>query len=100
MCEEVSEDETFQFGSGAPERSTRAFIYPAGIYGKVDLVRMSMVEGGALNCPGLAGLSELARWQVCFNFAAKSLEILGQRHSMVLLQTRHPALYPLNFPQR
>ena len=69
---EVAERETSQFGSGQPELSTRAFIYPAGIYGQNTAVRMSAVGGGAEGCPGLVGPSELARWGTCFNFTTKA----------------------------
>ena len=95
---EIPEHETFQFGAGGPEVSEVAFVYPVGIYGKVDIIRMSAVSGPAENCPGLVGPSELSRWGVCFDFAAKSLEVFGQKHAMVLSATRHPALYILDFP--
>ncbi|CAE7928562.1 RE1, partial [Symbiodinium sp. KB8] len=95
---EIPEHETFQFGAGGPEVSTMAFVYPVGIYGKADLIRMSAVGGAAANCPGLVGPSELSRWGVCFDFAAKTLEVFGQRHAMTLSSTRHPALYILDLP--
>ena len=95
---EVPEHEVFQFGAGGPEISEKAFLYPAGIYGNADVIRMSAVGGPADNCPGLVGPSELSRWGVCFDFAAKSLEVFGVKHAMVLSHTRHPALSILDFP--
>ncbi|CAE7368424.1 RE2, partial [Symbiodinium sp. KB8] len=96
--ETVEEDETFQFGAGGPEKSHKAFVYPVGIYGQVDALRMSCVDGGARDCPGLVGPSELARWRVCFDFAGRTLSILGETHDMVLSHTRHPALSIVDFP--
>ena len=93
----MAERETFQFSSGQPELSTRAFIYPAGIYGQNTAIRMSAVGGGAEGCPGLVGPSELARWGTCFNFTTKAVQFFGKWHSMVLSMTRHPALNILNF---
>ena len=100
---QVEENETFQFGSGVPEVSRVAFLYPAGLGGEtVDVVRISQVKGDAKACPGLVGPSELARWQVVFNFADKTVQILGKRTVMCLTSTRHPALlltdYPPGFP--
>ncbi|CAE7249975.1 TY1B-ER1, partial [Symbiodinium sp. KB8] len=98
LWETVEEDESFQFGAGAPEKSTCACLYPAGIFGQVDVIRMSCVAGAARECPGLVGPSELARWKVCFDFAGRSLSILGMTRDMVLSQTRHPALSIVDFP--
>ena len=94
---EVDEHETFQFGSGQPELSTKAFIYPAGVYGRNAAIRMSAVGGGADGCPGLVGPSELARWGTCFNFTTKAVQFFGEWHPMVLSMTRRPALNILNF---
>ena len=96
--ETVEEDETFQFGAGAPEKSSMACLYPVGIFGQVDVIRMSCVAGAAKECPGLVGPSELARWRVCFDFAGRSLSILGMTRDMVLSHTRHPALSIIDFP--
>ena len=93
----VEEHETFQFGSGAPEVSRQACIYPIGLHGRVELLRMSVVKGGAMQCPGLIGPSELSRWQVKFDFANRQLEIFGEPHPMRLTATRHPALDLLDF---
>ena len=95
---EVPEHEIFQFGAGGPEVSEKAFLYPVGIYGNADVIRMSAVGGPASSCPGLVGPSELSRWGTCFNFATKSLEVFGAKHDMILSQTRHPALNVLDFP--
>ncbi|CAE7884506.1 unnamed protein product [Symbiodinium sp. KB8] len=72
---EVVENEVFQFGAGAPEHSERAFIYPVGVQGSWELVRMSMVGGGASSCPGLIGPSELSRWGAVFDLAGKTLTL-------------------------
>ena len=47
----------------------------------------------------VVGPSELAQWKVCFNFATKSLDILGERHAMTLTHTRHPSLFILDFSE-
>ena len=75
--QEIEENEVFQFGAGGPEISQKAFIYPVGIYGRVDLIRVSSVSAAAENCPGLVGPSELSRWGVCFDFAVKTIEVFG-----------------------
>ena len=78
---QVHEREVFQFGSGAPEVSRKAFLYPVAVGGQLDVLRISCVHSGALNCLGLVGPSELARWQVVFDFAAKTVEIFGKTGS-------------------
>ncbi|CAL1135188.1 unnamed protein product [Cladocopium goreaui] len=89
---EEKESETFRFGSGDPETSNTAYIYPVGIYGKNDLVRMSCVGGGALHCPGLVGPSELSRWGAVARFQDRTLELKGEVRPMKLTYTRHPAI--------
>ena len=100
---QVEENETFQFGSGVPEVSRVAFLYPAGLGAEtVDVVRISQVKGDAKACPGLVGPSEMARWKVVFNFSDKTVQILGRKTIMSLTSARHPALlltdYPRGFP--
>ncbi|CAE7228738.1 RE1, partial [Symbiodinium sp. CCMP2456] len=95
---EVRENEVFQFGAGAPEHSERAFIYPVGVHGSWELVRMSMVGGGASSCPGLIGPSELSRWGAVFDFAGKTLTLKGSSRPMLMTTTRHPAIDLLEFP--
>ena len=94
--EEV-EDETFKFGAGDPEVSQRAFIYPIGIHGHNDLVRMSCVGGGASDCPGLIGPSEMSRWGVVMDFAARKICMKDTWKPMLLTATRHPAVFFLDF---
>ena len=94
---EEPEEETFQFGSGAPEVSHRGYIYPVGIHGTSELIRMSCVGGGASLCPGLVGPSEMARWNVVLSFADKKIQIKGTWKSMTLTSTRHPAVCLLDF---
>ena len=94
---EVEEKETFRFGSGDPEESVKAFIYPVGIYGQNDLVRISCVGGGATLCPGLVGPSELSRWEAVASFAERSLQLKGVKKHMRLTPTRHPAINLLDF---
>ena len=89
----VREREVFQFGSGPPVVSQRAFLYPvAMVPGQVDVLRMSEVSEAAASCPGLVGPSELARWSVQFEFKTREIVILGKRQPMRLTPTRHPAL--------
>lgn len=94
---EEDEHETFQFESD-PEVSRKAFINPVGIHG-VNVIRMSSVQGGAINCPGLIGPSEMARWQVVMDFAQKKICMKGQWQTMLLTGTRHPAACLLDFCQ-
>ncbi|CAK9106281.1 unnamed protein product, partial [Durusdinium trenchii] len=89
-------EESFQFGSGEPETSHRGYIYPVGIHGSGELIRMSCV-GGARNCPGLVGPSEMARWNVIMSFADKKIQIKGTWKPMSLTATRHPAVCLLDF---
>ena len=96
---EVGECESFRFGSGEPEISERAYIYPVGIYGKNDLVRISCVGGGATFCPGLIGPSELSRWGAVASFGDRSLELKGVKKRMKLTATRHPAIDLLEFQE-
>ena len=94
---EEPEEESFQFGSGEPETSHRGYIYPVGIHGSGELIRMSCVGGGARNCPGLVGPSEMARWNVIMSFADKKIQIKGTWKPMSLTATRHPAVCLLDF---
>ena len=73
--QQAPERETYQFGSGAPEISQVAYLYPVFLEGSYDVVRISCVGGGAVNCPGLIGPSELSRWGVIFNFEDRSIQI-------------------------
>ena len=75
----------------------KAFIYPVGIYGQNDLVRISCVGGGATLCPGLVGPSELSRWEAVASFAERSLQLKGVKKHMRLTPTRHPAINLLDF---
>ena len=96
--ETASEAEQFQFGSGPPVMSKQACLYPVGLgNGKVDVLRMSVVDGAAAQCPGLIGPSELSRWMVQFDFRSRELEVMGHRRPMKLTPTRHPALDLLDF---
>lgn len=97
--EEVSQEEVFRFGAGAPVMSTRAMIYPItlGGTGLRNWLRISEVENTASDnrvdqCPALVGPSELARWKVVFNFADGKVNIDGQELPMQLSQARHPVL--------
>ena len=93
----IEEHESFKFGSGKPETSVRAFIYPIGLHGSNDAVRISCVGGGAKDCPGLIGPSEMARWGVVMKFADKKLEIKGKPKPMQLTATRHPAINLMDY---
>ena len=96
--ETTLEAEQFQFGSGPPVMSRMACLYPVGLgNGKVDVLRMSVVEGPAAQCPGLIGPSELSRWMVQFDFRSRELEVMGLRSPMKLTPTRHPAIDLLDF---
>ena len=94
---EEAEDETFKFGAGGPEKSKKAFLYPVGVHGFNEVLRISCVQGGAADCPGLIGPSELARWGVMLDFAAKMIQVKAVRKPMFLMATRHPALDLMDF---
>ena len=94
---EEEENEMFKFGAGAPEKSCKAYLYPIGIHGFNDVLRMSCVSGGAADCPGLIGPSELARWGVMLDFAAKEIVVKTVRKPMHLTSTRHPALNLMDY---
>ena len=96
--QQAPERETYQFGSGAPEISQVAYLYPVLLEGSYDVVRISCVGGGAVNCPGLIGPSELSRWGVIFNFEDRSIQIRGCTKPTELTSTRHPAIAPFDFP--
>lgn len=55
------------------------------------------MAGGAANCPGLIGPSEMARWGVVMTFATKELQIKGSWKPMILTETRHPAICLIDF---
>lgn len=93
----VEENESFKFGSGAPESSEVAYLYPVGLHGVQDVVRISCVQGGASDCPGLIGPSEMSRWKVVMKFAEKLIEIQGKEKPMMLTSTRHPAINLLDY---
>ena len=86
------ESEVYRFGAGDPIVSREAFIYPVSIHGQPDWVRISVVEGDAIACPGLVGPSELSRWEAVFRFQNKEMELCGVRKPMVLTSTRHPGI--------
>ena len=77
-----------------------AYIYLVGLHGKDDLIRMSCVGGGAANCPGLVGPSEMARWGFVIDFATKRLQIKGSWKQMILNETQHPAICLLDFGEQ
>ena len=94
---EVKEYEVYRFGAGAPAVSQKAFLYPVLVHGQWDVVRISMVEGEALSCPGLIGPSELSRWEAVFRFCEKELELNGESRPMILTWTRHPGIQLLDY---
>ena len=94
---EEKEHETFRFPSGEPEISHNAMIYPVGIHGINDVVRISMVGGGAIDCPGLLGPSDLAIWKAVAKFAERQLELKGIARPMRMTATRHPAIDLLEY---
>ena len=55
----AGENEVYRFGAGDPILSKEAFIYPVSMHGQPDLVKISVVEGDAIACPGLISPSEL-----------------------------------------
>lgn len=90
--EVISEREIYKFGAGAPIVSKEACLYPVMIHGKMDIIRMSIVQGGGEACPGLIGPGELSRWKAVFRFADKQLELNGRSKPMQLTVTRHPGI--------
>eukprot|EP00435_Cladocopium_sp_Y103_P070035 s255_g34.t1 len=88
----IPEREVYKFGAGAPNVSKEACLYPVMIHGKMDIIRMSIVEGGGEACPGLIGPSELSQWKAVFRFADKQLELNGTAKPMQLTVTRHPGI--------
>ena len=87
-CQEISEREVYKFGAGAPITSTTACLYP---------VRMSIVDKGGANCPGLIGPGELSRWNAIFHFRDKKMELNGVKQEMRLTATRHPGIELVDF---
>lgn len=92
-------EEVFRFGAGAPLVSTRAMLYPValGNSGVLSWLRLALVENTASDprveqCPALIGPSELARWDITFDFANRRLTVKGQPQEMELSNTRHPVL--------
>ena len=97
--EEVPHEEVFRFGAGAPVVSTKAMLYPValGNSGALSWLRLALVENTASDprveqCPALIGPSELARWDITFDFANRKLTVKGQPQEMELSHTRHPVL--------
>ena len=90
--QELPEREVYRFGAGDPIMSYKAFLYPVGIHGQPDLIRMSLVEEDACACPGLIGPSELSRWGAVFKFGSKIMELNGIGKAMRLTATRHPGI--------
>ena len=74
-----------------------AYLYPVGLHGVQDVVRISCVKGGASDCPGLIGPSEMSRWKVVMKFAEKLIAIQGKEKPMMLTSTRHPAINLLDY---
>ena len=85
----VQEAELFKFGAGEPIQSQVAHIYPIGLHGHNSWVRMSVVEKDAVDCPGLIGPADMARWHVVFKFHDRQMVAMGVSH---LTATRHPGL--------
>ena len=56
------------------------------------------MSGSAADCPGLVSPSELARWDVRFNFKERTVQAMGVTKKMLLTDTRHPGLDLLQFP--
>ena len=90
--ERVEEREVYRFGAGEPVVSTVAYIYPVGVHGKPDVVRISVVEKEAIACPGLIGPSELQRWGAVFKFATKEMQLQDVVKPKMLTSTRHPGI--------
>ena len=84
---------------GEPVVSTVAYIYPVGIHGKPDVVRISVVEKEAIACPGLIGPSELQRWNAVFKFATKEMQLQDVVKPMKLTSTRHPGIDLTDAPE-
>lgn len=85
---EIPGSEWFKFGAGEPVKSSRAFLYPVGVHGICSYLRMSEVGGGAADCPGLVGPSDMSRWKVTFKSGTKEVDAMGiTRPIMVLTNT-------------
>eukprot|EP00434_Breviolum_minutum_P025436 symbB.v1.2.022474.t1/scaffold1996.1/size93170/9 len=97
--ERLEEREVYRFGAGEPVVSTVAYIYPVGIHGKPDVVRISVVEKEAIACPGLIGPSELQRWNAVFKFATKEMQLQDVVKPMKLTSTRHPGIDLTDAPE-
>ena len=97
--ERLEEREVYRFGAGEPVVSTVAFIYPVGIHGRPDVVRISVVEKEAIACPGLIGPSELQRWNAVFKFATKEMQLQDVVKPMKLTSTRHPGIDLTDAPE-
>ena len=83
----------YRFGAGEPVVSTVAYIYPVGVHGKPDVVRISVVEKEAIACPGLIGPSELQK------FATKEMQLQEVVKPMKLTSTRHPGIDLTDAPE-
>ena len=97
---QVQEHEVYRFGAGAPVVSTVACLYPVLVHGHWDIIRMSCVDGEAINCPGLIGPSELSRWKAVFRFGERQLELNGVPRPMVLTWTRHPGIHLMDYDKK
>ena len=97
--ERLEEREVYRFGAGEPVVSTVAYIYPVGVHGKPDVVRISVVEKEAIACPGLIGPSELQRWNAVFKFATKEMQLQDVVKPMKLTSTRHPGIDLTDAPE-
>ena len=54
---------------------------------------MSVVlEKDAVDCPGLIGPANMAKWHVVFKFHDRQMVTMGLTRPMVLTATRHPGL--------
>ena len=95
--QQVQEYEVYRFGAGAPVISHMACIYPVLVHGTWDVIRMSCVEGEAINCPGLIGPSELSRWKAVFRFGERALKLNGVSRPMTLTWTRHPGIQLMDY---
>ena len=95
----VDQEEIFRFGAGAPILSTRAMIYPVTLgESKVkSWLRISEVNSTSTDdrvewCPALVGPSEMARWNISFDFAGKRVRVGDKDMAMEMSPTRHPIM--------
>ena len=92
---EVPEDERFQFGLGHLPRSRKAFLYPVGIHGKVEVLRMSCIQGA---CPGLVSPVEMKRWLMKYDHGQNTVSKgEGTPRPLKLTAAGHPAFKLMEF---